>query len=90
MDKEPQKQEAPHPPAEHSTDFTRNMQYLLLYSMSYVLALGINELVNTIFDRLSFKSNVISKSVYVVSVFALTLLFIYLFRANLSGGMSLN
>lgn len=83
MDKEPQKQEAPHPPAEHSTDFTRNMQYLLLYSLTYTIALGVNELATTVFDRLSFKSNVISKTVYVISLFGITILLIYFFKASL-------
>ena len=49
------------------------MKTVLMYALSVVTALGLNDLVTTIFDNFSNTQHVITKTTYVVIMFGATL-----------------
>lgn len=68
---------------QNTPDFRKNMEYLILYSLAYVVALGINELAKSIFDKFEIKSAIMAKLIYVISIIGITILCVYLFKADL-------
>lgn len=51
-----------------------NTGSVLIYAFSMIVALGINDLISTIFDRFSNRNKIMSKVIYVIIVFVITLL----------------
>lgn len=50
-----------------------NTKYILLYSLSFAAAMGFNDLILSIFDTFSGSKHIIPKSIYVVTMFIVTL-----------------
>ena len=50
-----------------------NTKYILLYSLSFAAAMGLNDLILSTFDTFSGSKHIIQKSIYVVLIFIVTL-----------------
>ena len=65
--------------------FKNNLRIILFYSLSMVVALGINNLMLSLFNMFpKTKNAVISNLIYVVVMIAITMLVVYLFRSTLT------
>ena len=62
---------------EKHQDIMTNVNSILLYSLSMVVALGLNDLVTSIFNSFPNTQHIIAKVTYVVIMFGLTLLAVY-------------
>ena len=60
-----------------------NILTIALYSFAIAAALGLNDLVNTIFDSYKFKSVITSKIVYVTVMFIITLFLAYYSKSTI-------
>lgn len=61
-----------------------NIKYILFYALSLTVALGINDLVITIFNGFPSSHHIISKTTYIIIMFGLTLLAAYWFSNTTS------
>jgi hypothetical protein len=64
---------------EKKYDIMTNIRSILFYSMSLSVALGFNDLVLTVFDSFPDTQHIISKTIYVIIMFGLTLVAAYWF-----------
>ena len=55
----------------------KNIQSIIMYALSMTVALGVNNLVASVFNSLYNTAHIISKTTYVVTVFGLTLVVAY-------------
>jgi hypothetical protein len=55
----------------------KNIQSIIMYALSMTVALGVNNLVTSVFNSLYNTAHIISKTTYVVTVFGLTLVVAY-------------
>ena len=55
----------------------KNIQSIIMYAFSMTVALGVNNLVTSVFNSLYNTAHIISKTTYVVIVFGLTLVVAY-------------
>ena len=55
----------------------KNIQSIIMYALSMTVALGVNNLVASVFNSLYNTGHIISKTTYVVTVFGLTLVVAY-------------
>ena len=54
-----------------------NVQSILIYVLSFSVALGFNELITSIFDSFPGSKHIVAKTTYVVVMFGITLLAAY-------------
>lgn len=64
-------------PEQRKADLNQNIHTILFYSLSVVVALGINDLTTTIFNSFSYQKHIIAKTIYILTVFGLTVLLAY-------------
>lgn len=64
-------------PEQKKEDLNQNIQTILFYSLSVVVALGINDLATTIFSSFSYKKHIFAKIMYILTLFGLTVLLAY-------------
>ena len=60
-----------------------NIYIILLYSLSTAIALGLNDLIISIFNNFNHKNNIIAKSIYVLLIFIITIIFAYYVHSNI-------
>lgn len=60
----------------------KNIYTIVLYSLSFSIALALNDLIVTIFDSFPGTQHVITKTTYLMLLFGITMLIIYLFSNN--------
>ena len=66
-----------------STDINKNINIILLYSLSLATALGFNELIVSIFSSFNSSSHIIAKAIYVVIIFGITIMFSYYVKSSI-------
>ena len=62
---------------EKESNVRQNMQSIIMYALSMVVALGVNSLMTSVFDSFYNTEHIISKTTYVVITFGLTLVVAY-------------
>jgi hypothetical protein len=60
----------------------KNIYTIVLYSLSFSIALALNDLIVTIFDSFPGTQHIITKTTYLMLLFGVTMLIIYLFSNN--------
>jgi hypothetical protein len=60
----------------------QNIQNILLYALSLATALGLNDLVLTIFDSFQLDNHIIAKSIYFITMIGITVALAYYFGST--------
>lgn len=61
----------------HKKNILVNIQSVLLYALSVIVALGLNDIVTNIFDSFPDTQHIVSKTIYVVIMFGFTIMTAY-------------
>jgi hypothetical protein len=70
----------------HKNNVKQNIQNILLYALSLATALGLNDLVLTIFDSFQLDNHIIAKSTYFIIMLGVTVVLAYYFGSTVKSG----
>jgi hypothetical protein len=59
-----------------------NIKYIMMYSLAFVVAMGVNDVMTTAFSEKEKRKHIFGKIIYVMIVLTITIIFAYFFHSK--------